>query len=164
LPIVHFLDEENRIIRFKVSGTLTASEMLAAIDRAMKDVENRTGFRVLSDHREITVPATTAQLKELVAHLCGHASSLAGTRWALIVGQLASFGMMRMLGVFAEKIPIEVRVFTDAEKAELWLTTIVQNLCRYLSVSRGTLVCDALNWFYLTEKVSMASRAAATSR
>ena len=120
MPITHAVDAERRRLRFAVSGTVVIQEMVAAVDAAVR-AAGPGAYSVLSDHRALAVPATTAQLEALVAHLTQYREHFGGNRWAIVVGQPASFGMMRMLGVLAERIPIHVGVFTDPMAAESWL-------------------------------------------
>jgi len=57
----------------------------------------------------------------MVAHLETVARAVTGTRWAIVTVAPASYGMMRMLSVRAEKIPMTVRIFDDPDEAESWL-------------------------------------------
>ena len=120
MPITHTVDVRRRRLTFAVAGTVTIEEMVAAVDVAVRDA-GAGGYSVLSDHRALAVPATTPQLQALVAHLTQYREHFGGNRWAVVVGQPASFGMMRMLSVLAERIPIHVEVFYDAAAAERWL-------------------------------------------
>lgn len=123
MPITHTMDAEHQRLVFTVSGTLTTQEMLAAVDESVRSA-GPGKYGVLSDHRAITTPATREQLEALVHHLTRYRAHFGGSRWAVVVGQPASFGMMRMLGVFAEAIPIEVGVFEDLAEATEWLEAL----------------------------------------
>jgi hypothetical protein len=122
MPITHVVDTERRVLVFAVTGTVSTAEMLAAVDAAVAGVDAGR-YRVLSDHRGLTTPSTTAQLEALIAHLTKFRAIFGGSRWAVVVAQPASFGMMRMLSVLAERIPIRVEVFTDLAAAQAWLET-----------------------------------------
>ena len=119
VPISYTLDREARLIRAVVQGDFTVHDMIACVSGAARDA-GAPGFNVVSDHREIGEPATREQVEELVQHLAGLRDYFAGARWAVVVSKQASFGMMRMLGVMAERVPMDVRVFFDAVRAELW--------------------------------------------
>jgi len=126
MAITHSLDVTRRRLTFAVSGTLTTQDMLTAVDAAVDAAVRAAGpgrYSVLSDHRALITPATTPQVEALVAHLAMYRDYFGGNRWAIVVGQPASFGMMRMLGVLAEQIPIEVGVFEDPNEAERWLAS-----------------------------------------
>ena len=119
VPISYTLDRETRLIRAVVQGDFSVQDMFACVSGAARDAAE-PGFNVISDHREIGEPATREQVEELVLHLAGMRDYFAGARWAVMVSKPASFGMMRMLGVMAERVPMDVRVFFDAARAELW--------------------------------------------
>jgi hypothetical protein len=119
VPITYTLDREARLVRAAVRGDFTADDMLACVSAAALDA-GEAGYNVVSDHREIGEPATRSQVVTLVEHLATLRRYFAGARWAVIVSKPASFGMMRMLGTMAERVPMEVHVFKDAEQAERW--------------------------------------------
>lgn len=121
MSITGSFDRKSHVARFEVAGTLTLGEMTKAIDAVMKELERDRGFDVLSDHRGLESPATVAQLESLVEHLRRYGQPVHGQRWAIVTRTTASFGMMRMLSVLAEGIPMQVSVFQDPVEAERWL-------------------------------------------
>ena len=122
MPITYQLDHDARLIRATVRGDFTANEMLACVSGAATEA-GEPGWNILSDHREIGEPATRGQVEILVEQLASLRRFFAEARWAVIVSKPASFGMMRMLSAMAERVPMEVRVFKDAEHAEWWVRT-----------------------------------------
>ena len=119
MPITHELDRERRLVRAVVRGDFTADDMLRTVSDAAR-AAGEPGWNVLSDHREIGEPATREQLEQLVGHLAVQRRWFHGSRWAVVVARPASYGMMRMLQVLAERVPMTVRVFVDADRAERW--------------------------------------------
>ena len=115
------MDHDARLVRAAVEGNFTIEDMLDCVSGAAAEAGG-PGYNVLSDHREIGEPATRPQLEALVSHIAALRQYFGGARWAVIVTTPASYGMMRMLSVLAERVPMEVRVFraADAEAAELW--------------------------------------------
>lgn len=120
MPMTHSVDHQRRLLTVEVSGTLTTREIIAAIDAAAADL-GPGRYRVLSDHRQLTTPATTEQVEAVVDHLSGYPGHFGGSQWAVVVGQPASYGMIRMMSVLAERIPMEVQVFTTRPEAERWI-------------------------------------------
>ena len=55
------------------------------------------------------------------SHLEKLSKYLACSKWAVVTKKEASFGMMRMLSVFLEKIPIYLEIFKSIDEAEKWL-------------------------------------------
>ncbi len=121
VPLTVRLDRPACIVRLVASGELTSAEIRESLDQAIALVGAERGWRVLSDHRLLTAPATTAQIKLTVSDLHEFGQCFHGTRWAVITAGAASFGMIRMLGALAASVPITVRAFTDADEAERWL-------------------------------------------
>lgn len=117
VPICCSVDHESRLISFTVSGTITADEIVDAIDSVLPQLDSCCDYDVISDHRELQTPATPAQITRLVEHLVTHGQRLHGRRAAIIVASEASYGMMRMLAVRAEKAGILVGVFWDLQTA-----------------------------------------------
>lgn len=121
MSIRHTIDREACRVQFEVSGTLTSVEMCSAIDKAVSDLAGMHAREVLSDHRGLDVPATSAQVHVVAAYLDRHADTFAGAHCAMVTASPASYGMMRMLGALVESIPIRVEVFTDINAARAWL-------------------------------------------
>ena len=122
MPISYRIDRPVRLIRSTVEGDFTAAEMLACVSEAVHEAGER-GYQIVSDHRLIGEPATRDQVELLVEHLTDLRRFVRDARWAVVVSKPASFGMMRMFAVLAERVPLTVRVFTDAEEAEQWART-----------------------------------------
>lgn len=121
MPIESYVDAEKRCIFAKVSGDFTIQEIVDTIDQSVRNPQYRPGFCVLSDHTQIGEPLTPLQAGQMVEHMVTLAESLAGCRWAVVTTTQASYGMIRMVSVLAERVPIEVQVFTALEEAESWL-------------------------------------------
>lgn len=122
MPISYRIDRPARLIRSTVEGTWTAAEMLSCVGTAVHEA-GEPGFNIISDHRLIGEPATREQVELLVDHLTDLRRYVRDARWAVIVAKPASFGMMRMFSVLAERVPLTVRVFMDAAEAEAWART-----------------------------------------
>lgn len=120
MPIVVDVDPRRLLIRMELSGTLTVDEMVVAVDEVIA-LDASRDCSLLSDHRSLVVPAATAQLHALVSHMIKRRADLGGKRWAIVVERPVSYGMMRMLGVLAEQVPVVVEVFKDPAAAERWL-------------------------------------------
>lgn len=120
MPIVVRIDREARLIRAAVEGEVALEEMLATLVEAAGVVEREGQYHVVSDHRALIEPATPPQVEAMAATLAARRSAFAGTRWAVIAARPASVGMMRMLGLLAESVPMQVQVFEDPGEAERW--------------------------------------------
>lgn len=123
MPIDSHVDARARLVRATVSGRFSDVDMRDAIRVMADSVGSDSHYSVLSDHRAVEAALTPEQLEQLLGYLEQFGQPFHGGRWAVVVSQLASFGMMRMLAVRAERIPLTVGIFTDPASAETWLAT-----------------------------------------
>lgn len=123
MPSTEAIDHDLRVVRITITGGLTAAEMIESADRVAALIGPRVGYSVVSDHRGVTTPATPQQLEVLVDHLSRRVPAVHRQKWAIVTASPASFGMMRMFSVLAERIPIRVAVFLDPIEAMTWLAT-----------------------------------------
>jgi len=123
MPIESHIDEERRRVVARVHGDFTLGEIFEAINRSVQDPRFRPGFSVLSDHTAVGEPLTSLQAQQMVEHLNSLTEFMAGSRWAVIASKPASYGMLHMVSVLAEHVPMDVRVFSTHEEAEAWLST-----------------------------------------
>jgi hypothetical protein len=123
MPVDFKIDTERRLIVATVFDEISDTDIIEALHSSVSDPGFEPGFNVLSDHTRITRPITTEQVKLMVGHMESLSDHLAGARWAIVTNSPASYGMMRMLSVFAERVPIELQVFRDADEANRWLAS-----------------------------------------
>lgn len=121
MPVTHAVDQDAGVVRLVLSGVLTAADMVGAVQAVLADLEPGRRYDVLSDHRGLVEPATREQLLQLSDFLGSRGSPFHDRRWAVIVGSQASYGMIRLLSVHLESVPIWVAPFHDAAEAEAWL-------------------------------------------
>lgn len=122
MPITYTIDREARLIRVSVRGEFSVAAMADAVLRCASEA-GEPGFNIISDHREIGTPATRPLVEHMTALMVQLRAQFAGARWAVLVSSPASYGMMRMLGVHLESVPITLEVFEDAAAAESWVTS-----------------------------------------
>lgn len=121
MPIRVWIEPERRLVRIVIEGDSTTEDILASIDRAVSDPDTRPGFNILSDHRAVGEPLTTPQAHAMVARMESLKEAMSGCRWAVVTSKAASIGMMRMLAVLLNRIPMTIEVFGSMDEAERWL-------------------------------------------
>ena len=121
MPIAFRVDEADRIVYADITGALEAADMVAGVVDVAALLADRPGFAVVTDQRGVLQPATRAQIDAVVDALTRRAAVFAGRRWAIVTASPASYGMMRALGVYAERIPIAVAVFREVDAARAWV-------------------------------------------
>ena len=110
------------IIFSKISGDFNATEILSAVNSALTSPNYEKGFRVLLDKRKIRRPATTEQIEAMANLMQRWPDLFRGSKWAAVVSDDASYGMIRMLSFLVDHVPIEVDVFRDYDAAIKWLS------------------------------------------
>lgn len=122
MPIKYWIEKDHRRVRAVVSGDFTIDDVFRAIQSSTEDADFETGFDVLPDHTDVGEPLTPLQARQISSYLKSLSGVMAHSRWAVITRKPASFGMMRMLSVFLEQVPMVLRVFGTLEEAERWLS------------------------------------------
>ena len=77
-------------------------------------------FREFCDVEKVI---TLEQVESTINLLMAYSDRLKKSKWAIVTSKPASYGMMRLLSVHAEKIPLLVRVFKDHKTAGRWLAS-----------------------------------------
>ena len=108
-------------MRITLSGVMSIGDMAESVRAILADLEPGRSYDVLSDHRALAEPATRDQMLQLTDLLATAGHPFHGRRWAVIVGGPASYGMIRMLSVHLEHLPIWVTPFNDPEEARAWI-------------------------------------------
>ena len=121
MTLTHRIDAESGIVYVDVVGSFTMKEIKALIDTVVNDPDFRRGYHILSDHRRIGDPATPGQVRGTLEHVAALIDALGESKWAIVASKEASYGMMRMMEMLAEDLPIQISVFRDPEEARDWL-------------------------------------------
>ncbi|OPL19253.1 MAG: hypothetical protein AVO35_11790 [Candidatus Aegiribacteria sp. MLS_C] len=121
MPIRVWIEPERRLVRIEIEGDSTTEDILDSIDDAVSDPDAEPGFSILSDHRAVGEPLTTPQVQAMVSRMESLREVMSGCRWAVVTHKPASVGMMRMLAVLLNRIPMTIEVFGTMEEAEDWL-------------------------------------------
>ncbi len=121
MAIRAWVEPERRLVRIEIVGDSSTEEIIDAIDRLVSDPRTEPGFNILSDHTGVGEPLTTPQAHEMADHFQNLIGVMSGSRWAVVSRKAASIGMMRMLAVLLNNIPMTVEIFSTVEEAEEWL-------------------------------------------
>jgi hypothetical protein len=117
MPIQFTLDEQERLLRFELTGEWDTAEMLAVTHEAYAAATRCHGFDILSDNRGNLSTATPEQVRKLAELMVREGGAFAGRRAAVVVDSAASYGMIRMLAARAAPLGLEVRPFFSMDEA-----------------------------------------------
>jgi len=121
MPAQIQVDRRTRTVYYSVTGDFVTDDIARTIKEMRDAVAGETAYNVFGDHRGATMTATSEQVRLAAQLIGGAASPFRGGRFAIVSANEASYGMMRMLAVHTEDIPIEMEVFRDIESADRWL-------------------------------------------
>ncbi len=121
MPIEYRFDPERRRIYYTATGDIPLGEMIATLDAILTDPAFEPDFDIYGDHTGLGRIVETLEVRALVQRLAGYGDRVAGARWAVVTKQAASYGMMRMLSVYAEQAGLEVEAFRTHAEAQAWL-------------------------------------------
>ena len=95
----------------------------AMVQAALGDPRYRPGMRVLIDHSRLEWPElATDELRRRVDLFVRDSDRIGAGYIAIVVGQPAAFGYMRMMQAFGEhRVAFEPGVFYSIEDARAWL-------------------------------------------
>ena len=122
MPAQVQVDRRTRTLYLTITGNFTSDDIVATFEEMTQAVAGETAYNVFSDHRGATMTASSEQVR-MAAQLIGRPGSpFRGGRWAIVSANEASFGMMRILAVHTEDVPVEMEVFRDVASADRWLS------------------------------------------
>ena len=121
MPIKSWIEKDKKRVMAIVSGSFSIEDILININNTIEDPDFEKGFNILSDHTKIESVITTEQARMTASHLERLSKYFANSKWAVVTKKEVSIGMMRMLSVFLENIPIHLEVFKSLDEAEKWL-------------------------------------------
>lgn len=122
MAISYEIDGLRQRVTMVLEGDLALEDAARVAAAILSDPRLGPEFTVLSDHRNVNRPMSSADLGRATDLLEAHRERLHGVRWAAVATRPLVFGVLRMLAAQIQlQVGIEMKIFTDGEEAELWL-------------------------------------------
>jgi hypothetical protein len=116
------IDEEKNVVYEKVTGRLTAQEMIDHATAMVLEPAHLPGMNFITDISEAEIDPSFETVIELQNHLKRCEFKLGKFRWALIAGERNSRAAAELYrGLSALSNGQMVEVFQDQEEAERWM-------------------------------------------
>ena len=115
------VDKRRRLVIRVAHGEINAEQVLASIQETLNHPDYGPGFKSLTDLRGIKASGNVDDVKAVGRMIVEQGPKLTGGRAAVVVSDMLSYGMMRMLQGYTGKSPLEIRVFYDIDEAKDWL-------------------------------------------
>lgn len=123
MPITYSIDQENRIIEEKWTGTISKDDLADYWRRYLDDLEVLDIRRTIVDLRESHIVFTGRQMQDLIELIV--LPDLKGQDWktAIVVGESYQFGVSRQYQVFAEMYSKDA-IFNNMDEARGWILSL----------------------------------------
>jgi len=121
MPIEVRIDKQLGVVLRRVTGKVTTEELIANFIETLQHPDYRPGMRSLSDLREVHPSTFSADARKIGDFVVSRSKQTGSARAAIVVSQDASYGMVRVLQVFAQNSPMDIQVFRDMNEARTWL-------------------------------------------
>lgn len=115
------IDPENNIATLRQIGSVEELDAVLAV--LVKDPAFKPGMGLLADRRNLAAP-TTSEMKNYIEVVRRYQPQLGTCPWAIITGDMANFGMVRMGSTLGSSVGITSEVFTSEEEALAWLKSM----------------------------------------
>jgi hypothetical protein len=119
--ITYSIDKVLRIVTLTYTGNPDFDEWVNTMRAVFKDPNFKPGFSVILDRRLVKVAPTMEYIEDITAFVKDHLIELGNNRTAIVVSEIASFGMARMSQGLMNDTE-RTQIFTDIEKAREWLS------------------------------------------
>lgn len=120
MPVAYQLDPGKRLLVVVYSELVTFEEWAATLTAAFSDPAYEPGFSLLVDRRG-ALPPTRAFADAVVTFVRKHRQKFGDAKVAILVSDVAAFGMARMQEMLNESAEIETRAFKSEAEALEWL-------------------------------------------
>ena len=112
------IDRARRVVRSRMWGAVTSSDMADLFSRIVLDQRFEPDFRALADLREVTALSGDTMSFGAIASTEVYTP---GTRRAAVASNDGVVELMRLFATYSRRSGQTVRVFTDLEEAESWV-------------------------------------------
>ncbi len=120
MNINYSIDKILRIVTLNYTGNPDFDEWANTMRAVFRDPSFQPGFSFILDRRFVTIAPTTDYIKKIADFSKAHPIELGKCLTALVVSEMASYGMGRMSQGFSGDIE-HTQVFKDIEEAKRWL-------------------------------------------
>jgi hypothetical protein len=120
-PLGYEIDPVSRLVTIDYHAYPSFEEWSAMMESIFADPRYQIGFNFLFNRSTVHDAQSTVYIRHVSDFVMAHQQQLLGSRMALVVTNLASYGMGRMSGQLIERAPVEQAVFSDVTKALAWL-------------------------------------------
>ena len=120
MPVGYRLVPSQRLVVLDYVDPVTITDWTKTLEAVFRDPAYEPGFNLLGDRRAAT-PPTRAFADGIAMFVRKYRERFGGARVAILVSDVAGFGMARMQEMLNESATLETRAFTSEAEAYAWL-------------------------------------------
>jgi hypothetical protein len=120
MNITYSIDKNLHIVTLNYTGHPDFDEWANTMLAVFRDPGFESGFSFILDRRLVTTIPTTDYIKRIAAFSNDHPIELGKCRTAVVVNEMASYGMGRMSQAFLDNSE-NTQIFKDMDEAKRWL-------------------------------------------
>jgi hypothetical protein len=120
MPVGHRLDPAARLVSITYVNPVTVKDWTDALLAVTSDPAYQPGFNFLVDRRSAS-PPTRDFADAIATFVRKHRARFGSARVAILVSDIAAFGMARMQEMLNEAAELETRAFKTERDAREWL-------------------------------------------
>ncbi len=121
MPIRYTVHAASSFAHLTAEGPINYKELSASIRKLLDEPEFKPGIQVIGDFRNAELEVGSTELWNLLYLLQAFPERVANTRWALLAQSPSTFGLLRMLASYSERLHVKLAVFRSLEAAREWL-------------------------------------------
>ncbi|MBE7464433.1 MAG: hypothetical protein HS116_13225 [Planctomycetes bacterium] len=121
MPIRYTLHAAASFAHLTAEGPINYKELSAAIRKLLEEPDFKPGIQIIGDFRTAELEVGSTELWNLLYLLQAFPERVERTRWALLAQAPATFGLLRMLSSYGERLHVKIGVFRTLESAREWL-------------------------------------------
>lgn len=118
---IKFVESDN-YVQIKLSGRITAVDILKAFDNAVYHKNYKPGMGRLWDFRDADLSDLSAGIISNIAQYSrGFSDGINDVKVSYVVGQPNQYNVMRMLQTFSQGTKTKITVYYDIDNAKKWI-------------------------------------------
>ncbi len=114
-------DSKTYIMVVYESDTPSLEKWVRVVEEIIQDDRYHAGMGFVLNRRKVAAVSSAEDVKGALRYIRNHAQHFKDSRWAVLQGNVASFGMARMGQILSDGLPITVNIFGNLDDAKNWL-------------------------------------------
>ncbi len=121
-PLSYVIDAPKRMVFVTYHEQPSFAQWSQTMGRIFEEPDYQPQMGIVLDRRAVFRPAETEYVRQMVRYIDRRRATVGASGWAILVGNLGSYGMGRMAEQLSDCTQ-SIRTFKRLEEAESWLAS-----------------------------------------